>query len=159
MPDVMSREQRSRVMARNVARDTLPERRLHTLLAVSGLDFTRHDETLAGKPDFVFRAAKLAVFVDGDFWHGWRFPLWKHKLTEYWHEKIARNRHRDRRNFQRLRRLGWRVLRVWEHQIEDDSMKCIFRISEMAGPIDKHAVASAYETLPLLKRRNRLPKP
>jgi DNA mismatch endonuclease (patch repair protein) len=60
------------------------------------------------------------VFVDGDFWHGWRFPQWKDKLQPYWLKKIERNRRRDRYNFQRLRRDGWMVLRFWSHQVERD---------------------------------------
>ena len=54
---------------------------------------------LPGKPDFVFIKARVVVFVDGDFWHGWRYPLWKQKLSDYWQKKIERNRHRDRYNF------------------------------------------------------------
>ena len=61
---------------------------------------------------------KIAVFIDGDFWHGYRYPQWSQKLpSAFWREKIERNRARDRRNFAKLRRHGWRVLRVWEHKL------------------------------------------
>jgi DNA mismatch endonuclease (patch repair protein) len=68
------------------------------------------------------------VFVDGDYWHGWRFPAWKNKLPPYWQEKIENNRRRDQRNFLRLRRDGWLVIRLWEHDIERDPEGCVDRI-------------------------------
>jgi DNA mismatch endonuclease (patch repair protein) len=77
----------------------------------------------------VFYQARVVVFVDGDFWHGWRFPLWSSRLPEFWKAKIDRNRARDRRNFRRLRRAGWTVLRLWEHEIEEDVERCIDRLS------------------------------
>lgn len=75
---------------------------------------------LPGRPDFVFRDRRIAIFVDGDFWHGWRFPVWGHKLAPFWAEKISKNRDRDRRNYAKLRRAGWSVVRIWEHQIEKE---------------------------------------
>ena len=73
---------------------------------------------VCGKPDFVFRLHRLAVFVDGCFWHGCgtcqRTPT---SNRGYWDHKIARNRRRDRKVTMALRREGWRVLRIWEHQL------------------------------------------
>jgi DNA mismatch endonuclease (patch repair protein) len=83
---------------------------------------------LPGRPDFVFVRARVAVFVDGDFWHGWRFPLWEHKLSPFWKKKIGDNRVRDLRNFRKLRTAGWVVLRIWEHEIKDDPARCVDRI-------------------------------
>ena len=120
MTDIMSREKRSAVMSRIRGKDTGIERTIATALAARGLNPERHASDLPGRPDFVFRDHRLAVFVDGDFWHGWRFPAWEHKLTPRWRDKIAETRRRDRRNFARLRRSGWRVIRLWEHQIEAD---------------------------------------
>lgn len=75
-------------------------------------------DELPGKPDFIFLTKKVAVFVDGCFWHGcpkcYRRP---HSRQEYWDAKVLYNLSRDRRNRARLRRMGWRVLRVWEHEI------------------------------------------
>ena len=120
MTDVMSPEARSRLMSRIRGKDTGPERRLRSVLHARGLRFRKHVRELPGTPDIVFTRARVVVFVDGDFWHGWRFPLWEHKLSPFWAEKIRRNRQRDRRNFAKLRRMGWKVIRVWEHQIEKD---------------------------------------
>jgi len=84
--------------------------------------------SLPGCPDFVFAEQLVVVFVDGDFWHGWRFPLWRHKLQEKWAAKIAANRGRDQKNHRRLRRLGWAVIRIWEHQLKKTPEACLERV-------------------------------
>jgi DNA mismatch endonuclease (patch repair protein) len=126
--DFMSPETRSALMSRIKGKDTSPERILVSGLRTLGFRFTRHPKELPGRPDIVFRQFKLAVFIDGDFWHGWRFPLWEHKLSPRWREKIAANRSRDRRNFGRLRRTGWVVVRIWEHEVEQSVDGCVTRI-------------------------------
>jgi DNA mismatch endonuclease (patch repair protein) len=120
-------------MARIRAIGTGPEQIIASELQSLGLNFEQHVRTLPGRPDFVFPAARLVVFVDGDFWHGWRFPLWKHKLSAKWAAKIEGNRRRDQRNFRRLRRLGWDVLRIWEHSIESGVEACTKRILDRLG--------------------------
>ena len=90
--DIMSPEKRRRVMSRIKGKNTTPERYIRSLLRAAGLSFKQHDNTLPGYPDFVFPRAKVAVFVDGDFWHGWRFPIWQHRLSSFWRNKIADNR-------------------------------------------------------------------
>src|SRR5215468_3434899 len=102
-------------MSRVKSRDTDLERLVRTGLRRQGLRFTTHAKGLPGRPDIVFTAARVAVFVDGDFWHGYRFPLWQGKLSPFWQAKIARNRARDTKNFRKLRRMGWIVVRVWQH--------------------------------------------
>ena len=124
----MSQETRSRVMARIKGRDTKPELAIAELLRAAGLEFETHARDLPGRPDFVFRAERVAIFCDGDFWHGWRFPRWRLKLSEKWEAKIAKNRERDARNHRRLRRMGWKVIRIWEHQIENDPAACLMKV-------------------------------
>ncbi len=126
--DIMSPEKRSAVMARIRGKDTGPERALAKEFSRRRLHWTSHDRTLPGRPDFAFRRKKVAIFVDGDFWHGWRFPVWRDKLSEKWELKIEANRHRDRKAHGRLRRAGWRVVRIWEHQIERDLNACVTRV-------------------------------
>lgn len=87
--------------------------------------------SLPGRPDIVFSSARVIVFVDGDFWHGYRYPAWTRRLSPYWHQKIQRNRLRDRRNFAKLRRAGWRVIRVWEHEVKKDLKGCVDRITNI----------------------------
>lgn len=122
--DIMSPEKRSALMARIRGKHTGPERLVAEMLKSLEATYESHCGDLPGRPDFVFREIKLAVFVDGDFWHGWRFPAWQHKLTGKWEEKIGGNRSRDLRNHSRLRRIGWRVLRLWEHQVAKRPEHC-----------------------------------
>lgn len=129
--DIMSPEKRSKVMSRIKGKNTGPEQIIFAKLRQQDIYFAKHAKDLPGRPDVVFRRAKLAVFLDGDFWHGWRFPLWQHKLSEKWRNKIAATRQRDQRNFRKLRQLGWKVLRIWEHQIERSPGECVDRILEV----------------------------
>lgn len=120
MTDVLTKEQRYRCMAANKARNTSIEILVRKELFSRGLRYRIHDRSLPGSPDIVFRKPKVAVFVDGDFWHGYGFPRWQHKLKDFWRKKIADNRTRDARNHARLRRRGWKVIRVWEHEVRSN---------------------------------------
>ena len=115
-------------MSRIRGRDTGPERAVADILTAAGIDFETQGRDLPGRPDFVFRGARVVVLVDGDFWHGWRFPLWRDKLSPAWEAKIEGNRKRDLRNMRRLRHQGWKVIRLWEHQIRSDPQRCMARI-------------------------------
>ncbi len=126
--DNMTPEQRSRTMSRIRARDTKPELTVRRLLHGRGLRYRTHVAGLPGKPDMVFSGARVAVFIDGDFWHGWRFSTWSGGLAPYWREKIERNMKRDARNFRTLRRGGWTVIRLWEHEIGADAARCADRV-------------------------------
>jgi DNA mismatch endonuclease, patch repair protein len=126
--DIMTSDKRSRVMAMIKGKNTRPELTIFALLKEKRKSFDIHVKNLPGKPDIYFRKANLAVFLDGDFWHGWRFPLWKHKLSKKWQDKIAFTRKRDQKNFRKLRQKGIKVIRIWEHQIEQASEKCADRI-------------------------------
>lgn len=129
--DFMSPETRSRVMGRIKGKDTHPERQVQAMLEELGVAFVSHDRDLPGRPDFVLRQHSLCIFVDGDFWHGWRFDAWRMKLSEHWESKIAANKRRDELNRRRLRRAGWQVLRIWEHQIHDAPDRCRDRIRKL----------------------------
>jgi DNA mismatch endonuclease (patch repair protein) len=131
--DIMSPETRSRVMARIRGRDTGPELVVAGGLTALGLSFESHARDLPGRPDFVLRDIKLAIFVDGDFWHGYRFAVWRDKLSPAWELKIESNRRRDTRNFRLLRTQGWKVVRLWEHQIERNAKACLRRVAKIIG--------------------------
>ena len=91
--------------------------------------FVTHERTLAGTPDLVFEQEKVCVFLDSDFWHGWQYLRWKHLLKDdFWKEKISKNRQRDIRNKRLLKQTGWKVIRIWEHQIKHYPEKAIDRI-------------------------------
>jgi len=128
MADNLTPEQRSRCMSRVRNRDTGLELSLRRELHRRGLGFRKHVRELPGTPDVVFRRRRVAVFVDGDFWHGYRYPQWKHTQSRFWQAKIETNRARDRRNHAKLRRMGWHVVRLWQHQIERDLDACVERV-------------------------------
>ena len=120
MPDTLTPSQRSYCMSRVKGKDTSLELIVRKELSRAGIRFRKHVKHLPGKPDIVFARMKLAVFIDGDFWHGYRFPSWEHKLSPFWRKKIVLNRARDIRNFAKLRRMGWTVMRVWGHEVNGD---------------------------------------
>lgn len=124
----MSPEKRSAVMARIRGRDTAPELALAVVLRRTRFRFESQARGLPGRPDFAFRSTCVAVFVDGDFWHGWRFDEWRDRLSEKWEIKIEANRQRDIRNSTLLLQDGWAVLRVWEHEVMADASACAARV-------------------------------
>jgi DNA mismatch endonuclease, patch repair protein len=133
MADNLTRAQRSYCMGRVRNRDTSLETSVRSELHRRGLRFRKHVAALPGRPDLVFPRARLAVFIDGDFWHGYRFPVWRENVSAFWQKKIEVNRIRDRRNFRKLRRMGWTVLRIWQHQSHADLASVIERICALVA--------------------------
>jgi len=114
------------------AKNTRLETEFFSLLRKQGVYFQIHYKKAYGNPDIAFPAKKIAVFLDSDFWHGWRYPTWSRKLTShFWNEKIERNRKRDRQVARKLRGGGWIVLRIWEHQIQKSPEACVKRIVDL----------------------------
>ena len=117
------------VMRSNASRDTAPEWSLRRILHAEGYRYRTHvrpEPELNQRADLVFRKAKVAVFVDGWYWHGCpRHFVPPRTNADYWHAKISRNRIRDQETNRILRRSGWRVLRIWEH---DDPTKSAARV-------------------------------
>src|SRR5262249_15118302 len=114
MPDNLTKKQRSFCMSRVRVRGTDIERLVRREIRKEGYRFRKNVKALPGTPDLVFQDRRVVVFVDGDFWHGYRFPVWMRKIPVFWRIKIARNRNRDRRNFRRLRKNGWTIIRLWQ---------------------------------------------
>ena len=116
MADIFTRAKRSEVMSRIRSRGNRgTELRLIALMRAHGITGWRRNARLFGKPDFVFRAARLAVFVDGCFWHACpRHATMPRNNRAFWKAKLTRNAARDREVTRALRKVGWRVLRVWE---------------------------------------------
>ena len=110
MPDNLTPEQRSYCMSRIKGKDTGLERRVRSSLHKRGLRFRKHMRDLPGCPDIVFPRERLAVFVDGDFWHGYRFPAWEDRVSAFWRHKIGATRQRDQKNFRKLRARGIQVI-------------------------------------------------
>ena len=110
------------------SKNTRIEKLLFLLLDLKRVKYLKHYK-IVGSPDVAFPRIKLAVFVHGNFWHGWNFSALKKKLkNNYWKDKIKNNIRRDARNIKILRQMGWNVIRVWEHQILRDPTGVINRI-------------------------------
>lgn len=135
MADNLTREQRSLTMSRIRSRDTKVELMVRRALHRRGHRYRVNAGWLPGKPDIVFSKVRLVVFIDGDFWHGWRFETWSDKLASYWREKISGNLARDQRHEAALRQGGWNVLRIWEHEVEGDLACCVARIERRLARI------------------------
>ena len=121
--DKMSKEQRSRVMRANKSSDTGPELLLRKALWKAGLRYRVNVRTVWGTPDIAFLAPRVAVFVDGDFWHGFNFESRQVDFTsnrDYWVPKIRANMARDGAVTAELQSRGWVVLRFWEHEVKSD---------------------------------------
>lgn len=108
-------------MSRIRGSNTGLEHRLELLLQRGGLNnYARSPNDIIGKPDFVFRRQRLAIFLDSCFWHGCSKHLRMPKSNlSYWTNKIASNRLRDRRQRRELRKQSWRVIRIWEHELKN----------------------------------------
>ena len=130
MTDNLTPQQRRYCMSRIKGKDTGLEKIIRAELRKHGLRFKKYPRDLPGKPDIVFPEQKVAVFVDGDFWHGYRLPQWERKLSSFWRNKIRKNRERDRKNFAKLRRRGWRVIRIWKHTIQRNLSMAVEKIRE-----------------------------
>ncbi|MCK7615527.1 very short patch repair endonuclease [Roseibium sediminicola] len=119
--DTRTPEQRRRIMQSVKSKNTAPELVVRKLLHSMGFRFRLHPKDLPGKPDIVFRSKKRAINVNGCFWHGHGCPkgqLPKSRL-EYWGPKITANKARDARKRSELEELDWRLLDVWQCEIDD----------------------------------------
>jgi DNA mismatch endonuclease (patch repair protein) len=125
--DVFSKEVRSRVMSAVRSRgNRSTEAVLLAALRVNRLTGWRRHYKITGRPDFAFPKSRLAVFLDGCFWHGCpRCGTIPASNRLYWVSKISGNTRRDRRQNQILRAKGWHVLRVWEHDLRPSRIPCV----------------------------------
>lgn len=136
--DVMTPQQRYKAMRSNRGR-TGPERALASLLWREGFRFltadgyrSKHGKRFLGQPDLIFTRKRVLIFMDGCFWHGCRrCHDFKKDCNRFWQEKIQANVERDKRVTATLRRQGWTVIRVWEHDLrrQADLKKAGMRLS------------------------------
>jgi DNA mismatch endonuclease (patch repair protein) len=129
MSDVFTKAKRSEVMSQirgRGNRDT--ELALAKILRVHRIAGWRRSQAVFGKPDFTFPKLKLAVFVDGCFWHGCPKHETKPKNNRaFWHRKLSANKKRDRVVTRVLRKAGWHVLRIWEHELARKNLTRLVR--------------------------------
>ena len=136
MPDVFSKAKRSEVMSHirgHGNKDT--ELALVRVFRQHRVTGWRRHQAVFGKPDFVFPKLRLAVFVDGCFWHGCpRHETKPRHNAAFWGKKFARNKARDRLVTRTLRQSGWRVLRIWEHELaRRNEARLVSRLRRILG--------------------------
>jgi DNA mismatch endonuclease, patch repair protein len=135
----------SRIMAAVRGRDTRPELALRKALHARGLRFRVHPKEIVGRPDIVNRSRRVAIFVDGDFWHGnpddWARRGFESMEAQFrianrdrWVAKLNRNMERDREVTSDLETDGWVVLRVWESQIRSDLDEVVDQVVSLWDP-------------------------
>lgn len=127
--DPATRKRMSRVKLKNGAAERLLAKRLWH----AGCRYRKNDKRLPGSPDIAITKYKIAIFVDGEFWHGKDWTVKRERLRrnrEYWIEKIEENMARDRRNDAELALMGWRVIRFWEKEVKRDPDACVEEVCD-----------------------------
>lgn len=126
MVDVVDSVTRSRMMSGIQGKNTRPELLVRKYLHGRGLRFRLHAKELLGKPDMVFPKYKVVVFVHGCFWHqhsGCKYAYIPQSNSDFWREKLKKNQERDKLKTSALKKLGWRVLVIWECSLDDKSLE------------------------------------
>lgn len=128
---------RSAQMSRIKGKDTTPEISLRRALWANGLRYRIREGAPVGRPDVVFPARRVAVFVDGCFWHGCplHYPC-PRSNEEFWSNKLVSNVRRDAHQSKDLADAGWSVIRIWEHEVIEDLDNVVARITATLGGAD-----------------------
>lgn len=135
--DDLTPEQRHKNMSRIRSKDTKPEQLLRKALWHAGIRYRKNDRRLPGTPDIAVTRYRIAIFVDGDFWHArghTAHPGEQVRTNEaFWQRKLARNVERDREVNEALTEAGWLVLRFWESDVRKDLPRCVAVVKEYCG--------------------------
>lgn len=121
MVDNLTKEMRSKVMASIKGRNTRPEIVVRKLLWAKGIRYRIHDKKVTGTPDISNKSKKIAIFIDGCFWHGCN-NCYKEPRTNvaYWHTKIINNKKRRKEIIKKLSKDNWKILEFWEHRVVNE---------------------------------------
>lgn len=141
MADKLSPERRSWNMSRIKGQDTKPEMKVRSYLFRQGFRFRKNDKRYPGKPDIVLPMYKTVVFVHGCFWHrhpGCKDATTPKTRTEFWMEKLSKNVANDRKNVDALKELGFKVIIVWECEIEKEFASTMDRLVSMIKEADSN---------------------
>lgn len=134
--------ERSKIMSKIKSKDTKPEILLAKRLWEEGVRYRKNYSKLPGKSDIAITKYKIAIFIDGEFWHGYNWNEKKKKIVQnrdYWIPKIEKNIQRDIKNNELLQELGWKVIRIWEKDLKKDINRCVGEILNIiAGLQDKN---------------------
>ena len=119
----------SRIKGKNTRIELIVRKKLW---ALGFRGYRIHSPKVLGNPDITFRKKKVAIFLDGDFWHGYNWKrLGKVPPRKYWQGKILRNIERDKKYNRLLRKDGWKVMRIWEHDVNKNLEKCINKVKNI----------------------------
>jgi DNA mismatch endonuclease (patch repair protein) len=122
---------RSNLMSKIKGKNTKPELLLRSALWKLGIRYRLHNKKLPGNPDIANKKCKMAIFVDGEFWHGFEWEKKKLKIganRDFWIPKIERNMQRDHENNNKLAGMGYKVFRFWEKTLYKELDKCVDEI-------------------------------
>jgi DNA mismatch endonuclease, patch repair protein len=140
--DTVTAERRSWVMSLVKSKDTEPERLVRQIASALGYRYRLHGRNLPGRPDLVFAGRRSVIFVHGCFWHQHKKCIRSKRPkghAAYWNAKLDRNMQRDCQNFRELKRLGWRVLTIWECQLKEPEAVSARIAGLLAGKRHKNA--------------------
>jgi DNA mismatch endonuclease (patch repair protein) len=146
--DVLTPEQRHKCMSHIRSNDTSVEVLLRKALWHEGIRYRKNIKTLPGKPDIAITKYKIAIFCDGELWHGKDWENKKQKIKtnrDYWIKKIERNMERDIENEKKLENMGWTVIRFWGKEIKKYLMECVNEIKITIYEIENDAYRIEYE--------------
>ncbi|APY08165.1 very short patch repair endonuclease [Winogradskyella sp. J14-2] len=121
-------KKRSKIMSKIRGKDTKPEHQFRKALWKEGVRYRVDSKTLPGRPDVSIKKYKLAIFIDGEFWHGYNWDERKPTIKSnrgFWIPKIERNMQRDREVNQQLKEIDFTVFRFWTHEVKDNLKTCI----------------------------------
>lgn len=123
-------ELRSRIMRSNKSHGNLStELALIGLMCTNRISGWRRRVLMTGRPDFVFKQQRVALFIDGCYWHGCKCRRLPKKNRQYWKDKFRANQKRDKRITRELGAMGWHVVRLWEHQLKKQPRRVVKRIA------------------------------
>ncbi|QOJ27751.1 MAG: DNA mismatch endonuclease Vsr [Ignavibacteriales bacterium] len=128
--DVLTKEQRRKNMQAIRGTGTKQEGRLAKALWNRGYRYRKNDKTVFGKPDLTFKRWKIAIFVDSEFFHGWKWDSEKYRIKtnrDFWWKKIENNIKRDKQVNRFLRYRGWKVIRFWTKKVEKNLEFCVHK--------------------------------
>jgi|WetSurMetagenome_2_1015567.scaffolds.fasta_scaffold476759_2 DNA mismatch endonuclease, patch repair protein len=124
--------QRSFNMSQVKSKDTKPELLIYGLLDNLKIRYRKHYDTY-GKPDIAFPREKIAVFINGEFWHGRNFKTEKNEYKEFWIKKIEGNIKRDRKNYKLLKEKGWKIIKIWDKDLKKHTSREFNEIMRAIG--------------------------
>ena len=145
--DNLTPEQRHKSMSRIRSNDTSVEILLRKALWHKGIRYRKNLKTLPGKPDIAITKYKIAIFCDGELWHGKDWEIRKKAITtnrNYWIPKIERNMARDTTNEKKLENMGWIVIRFWGKEIKKNLEACVNEVKEAIYEIESSLYEEKY---------------